>query len=373
MLQTNLSGAIRIISKNPQLLSVGAVMLKNRVMHKLSPSYLNGNVNLPEQITVVVTDICNLRCKMCHYAYSESPGFQLNRHGRMAPALFYKVMAEIPGHPIVTFTGGEPLLHPHIADMISHAVDLNRLTSLTTNGWMLAKRARALCEAGLDLLVVSVDGPPEIHNEIRGRNSFERLQEGIQAILEIIDRPLVFVSMALSNRNTHCLEELYDIAHRWGVDGVNFNHLWMQTHEMVEQYQAAGFGLFTPDEVPWETTPEQVDVVQLANALETLRAKNRGKSTLMVETPPLNRQEIACWYQAPAEFVKWNRTRCAWIRMKVWPDGSVKPCRGWQAGNIAEQHALEIWHSEQYTLFRQVLDEHGTIPLCSRCCYLAHR
>jgi MoaA/NifB/PqqE/SkfB family radical SAM enzyme len=373
MLQTNVRGVIRTISKKPKVLSVGAVVLKNRMRQKLHTTYLNGNVNHPEQITIVVTDICNLRCKMCHYAYSDSPSYQLNRHGQMEPALFKKLMDEIPGRPIVTFTGGEPLFHPGIAGMIGYASRLHRPTSLTTNGWMLAKRAGTLCEAGLDLLVVSVDGPPEIHNEIRGRHSFERLQEGIRVMLSLPNRPLVFVNMTLTDRNTHCLPDFYEIARNWGVDGVNFNHLWMQTHEMIENYQTMGFGFFSPDEVPWETSPEDIVVAQLADALEIVRAKNRGTATLLIETPPLNRAEIACWYQSPAEFVKWGRTRCAWIRMKVWPNGSVKPCRGWQAGNIAEQHAMDIWHGEQFTMFRQVLVEHGTIPLCARCCYLAHR
>ncbi len=373
MYLTNLNGVVRTIAGNPRLIPVAAANLKNRLSHRWRPWKANGKVNHPEQVTIVVTDRCNLRCKMCHYAYSDSPDYQLNRHGPMEPGLYYKLMAEIPGQPIVTFTGGEPLLHPQIAEMIACASRQNRPTSLTTNGWVLARRARELCIAGLDLLVVSVDGPPEIHNEIRGPRSFERLYEGIQAVLAGPDRPLVFVNMTLSDRNIPSIGRMYDMARGWGIDGLNFNHLWMQTQEMIDRYLAQDLGFFLPDVVPWEVDLEMIDVAMLADALEALRARNLGRSFLMVETPHLNREEIARWYRSPAEPVKWDRTRCAWIRMKVWPDGSVKPCRGWQAGNIADEHALDIWHGEKFTAIRQVLSEYGTIPLCTRCCYLAHR
>jgi molybdenum cofactor biosynthesis enzyme MoaA len=79
---------------------------------------------------------------MCQYAFSEAPGYQLNQVGEMPPALFHKLMDEVLGHPIVTFTGGEPLLHPNMADFVVYAKRYGRFCTITTNGWMLEKRAR---------------------------------------------------------------------------------------------------------------------------------------------------------------------------------------------------------------------------------------
>ena len=93
----------------------------------------------------------------------------------------------------------------------------------------------------------------------------------------------------------------------------------------------------------------------------------------MTELPRLSRRQIKIWYRDTARFVKYRSTRCAWTRMKVWPDGKVKPCREWVVGNVAEENAMTIWRSQPYQDFRKLLAEHGTIPICSRCCYMTHR
>jgi MoaA/NifB/PqqE/SkfB family radical SAM enzyme len=323
--------------------------------------------------TLVVTDICNLRCKMCHLAFSDAPGYQLSRVGNMPPELFRKLMDEVPGHPIVTFTGGEALLHPNIAGFIAYAKSRGHFCTLTTNGWMLEKRAKEICESGLDALIVSVDGPREIHNRVRGNKSFERLSAGLDAVLSQPKRPLAFVSMAISDLNHDQLLPTYELARSWGVDGINFNHLWMQTSGMVETYNRARFSIFAADEVAWDIHPEKVDAAQVARALDEIYQRARFSSPLVLQTPDLSRRDIETWYREPERPAKYNSTRCAWIRMRVWPDGEIKPCREWSAGNLGQDHAMEIWNGEKFREFRQLLATRGTLPICARCCYIAHR
>lgn len=367
----NVIGSLYLAQQHPQLIRPFAQHIQHRLAHPIS-KHRHTQVHAPEQITIIVTDICNLRCKMCQYAYSDSPGYQLNQAGHMPPQLFTKIMDELTGFPILTFTGGEPLLNPHIGAFISKAKDKGLVTTLTTNGWMLSKRAEELCQAGLDVLVVSVDGPAEIHDTIRGGKSFSRLASGVQTILQQEKRPIVYVNMTISNLNCGQLLPIYELAKSWGVDGLNFNHLWMQTDEMLTCLHHE-FPDFAADEIAWQVQPEAVDVGQLADQLERIRKLNQFEPMLVTELPKLNRAEIATWYQHPAEFVKYQTTRCAWTRMKIWPDGRIKPCREWVVGNVAEQHLMEIWHSSLFAGFRGLLAEHGVIPLCSRCCYMTHR
>jgi hypothetical protein len=141
---------------------------------------------------------------------------------------------------------------------------------------------------------------------------------------------------------------------------------------MVANHNAR-FALFSADEITWEIHPEQVDPVGLADGLEAVHHRNQGSRLLVTELPNLTRQQIATWYRQPEKFVKFHSTRCAWIRMKVWPDGRVKPCREWSVGNVAEQHALTVWDSPAFRQFRLLLDQHGTLPICARCCYMVHR
>jgi MoaA/NifB/PqqE/SkfB family radical SAM enzyme len=96
-------------------------------------------------------------------------------------------------------------------------------------------------------------------------------------------------------------------------------------------------------------------------------------SLIAIQTPDLGRNDIGVWYREPERFVRYNSTRCAWTRMKVWPDGGVKPCREWQVGNVGQTHAMEVWNGKNFRAFRQLLAARGTLPICARCCYMAHR
>jgi MoaA/NifB/PqqE/SkfB family radical SAM enzyme len=310
---------------------------------------------------------------MCQFASSDSPGFRLNQIGHMKPHVFRKLMDETPGKPLVAFAGGEPLLHPQINEFITHAHAKGCPTWLTTNGWFLAKWAKALCNAGLDFLVVSVDGPPEIHDRIRGRKAFERLAEGLEALLRLPKRPLVFINMAISELNSDQLVNMYDLSVKLGVDGIDYNHLWMQTDEMVREFNAQFASFFHADEVAWKIHPEDINVQQIREAFISIERQSIRNRLIVMQNPLLRQAEIEPWYRQPAHFVKWKTTRCAWNRMRVWPDGGVKGCRGWVVGNITQEHVMDAWNGPLYRSFRRLLVNHGAISLCKRSCDMAHR
>lgn len=372
MISSNVFGVMSLVQHHPGLLYLAGSNLKGRFTHRLLRNDSRELAAAPEQVTVMVTDLCNLRCKMCHFAHNANDSYRLNRQGSMSPGLFYKLIDETPHTRLVSLTGGEPLLHPHLPDFIAYAKKRGRICSLTTNGWYLAERALELCRAGLDILAVSVDGPQAVHDQIRGRRSFQRLEKGLETVLSIEPHPVLFTTFAISNLNHDQLVPAYDQSFRWGVDGTNFNHLWIHTGEMVGEFEnnLAGFDV---DEVRWTIDPGLVDAERLADQLHTIRRLNQGRRFSAAETPFLNRQQIIDWYQKPSQFVKWNTTRCAWIRLKVWPDGAYKPCRGWEVGSIAEQHAMDLWNAPPVRNFRHQLASQGTLPICARCCYIAHR
>lgn len=373
MYPLNVLRSFRLLIRKPRLLSIAILNLWGQLLHLYAKRHIDGQSAPPEQITVVVTDACNLRCHMCQYVFSTSPGFRLNQFGNMAQQVFHKLMDETPGKPLVAFAGGEPLLHPHINSFIAYAHAQGRPTWLTTNGWYLAKQAQAMCDAGLDFLVVSLDGPPEIHNRIRGRKSFELLVEGLDTILRLPKRPVVFVNMAICDLNSDQLLNMYDLTVKLGVDGINYNHLWMQTDELAKAFNAQYASIFTTDKVEWDVHPELVDTQQVTDALASIKRRSWRSPLIVMENPSLSRPESELWYRKPTHFVKWTTTRCAWNRMRVWPDGSVKGCRDWTVGSIVQEHMMDIWNGPRLRSFRQLLATHGTIPICARCCDIAHR
>jgi hypothetical protein len=95
---------------------------------------------------------CNLACTYCNEFDDHSPPVPL-------PLLRARVdrLAALGVHAI-TLSGGEPLLHPDIAEIVAHIRGRGLLASLITNGYLLSQRLiEALNDAGLDYLQLSVD------------------------------------------------------------------------------------------------------------------------------------------------------------------------------------------------------------------------
>jgi MoaA/NifB/PqqE/SkfB family radical SAM enzyme len=69
------------------------------------------------------------------------------------------------GASVIAFSGGEPMLHPQLDDIIRAIRSHGALAGLITNGYFLSpKRIKALNEAGLDFLQISIDNvePDEV-------------------------------------------------------------------------------------------------------------------------------------------------------------------------------------------------------------------
>jgi cyclic pyranopterin phosphate synthase len=139
-------------------------------------------------LRISVTDRCNFRCPYCMPAeiYGESYRFlprpelltfeELERLARL--------FAEL-GTEKIRITGGEPLLRHGLPSLIERlaAVPGIRDLTLTTNGFLLAGQARALADAGLHRVTVSLDSDdPETFGRMSGRDfGPERVLEGIEA------------------------------------------------------------------------------------------------------------------------------------------------------------------------------------------------
>ncbi|BBZ47840.1 GTP 3',8-cyclase MoaA [Mycobacterium parmense] len=116
-------------------------------------------------LRVSLTDRCNLRCTYCMPAEGLKwlPGEQVLCAEELARLL--KIAVTRLGVTSVRFTGGEPLLAPHLEEAVAVAAQLRPRPeiSLTTNGVGLARRAAGLAHAGLDRVNVSLDSVNRRH------------------------------------------------------------------------------------------------------------------------------------------------------------------------------------------------------------------
>ncbi|SIS50401.1 radical SAM/SPASM domain-containing protein [Phaeovulum vinaykumarii] len=144
-----------------------------------------------------LTDACNLRCGYCVYAGTH-PGRPAHGTTQMSPAVAEAAIAEFFAHATQTegplglgFYGGEPLLNRKV---MKFALDLFRsraggreiLPALTTNGTLLNGAAGDILAGNAVAVMVSLDGPPRIHDAQRrlrrGGGSFDRVVANLRAL-----------------------------------------------------------------------------------------------------------------------------------------------------------------------------------------------
>jgi Fe-coproporphyrin III synthase len=84
------------------------------------------------------------------------------------------------GYQVISVSGGEPLMYPGLDEVLSHAKGLGLRTTVTTNGFFTGRQRLKALSSLIDVLAISLDGPPELHNAIRGwARAFERLEAGL--------------------------------------------------------------------------------------------------------------------------------------------------------------------------------------------------
>jgi cyclic pyranopterin phosphate synthase len=111
-------------------------------------------------LRISVTDRCNFRCVYCMPREVFDAGHEFLPHSAILSfeeiARLARIFVDL-GVRKIRLTGGEPLVRKEIQRLVAMLAELPAELTLTTNGSLLAKKARALKEAGLDRVTVSLD------------------------------------------------------------------------------------------------------------------------------------------------------------------------------------------------------------------------
>lgn len=154
-------------------------------------------------LRISLTDLCSLRCTYCMPAEGLS---WLAKAQRLTDAEFVRLarlFTEL-GVDTVRLTGGEPLVHPTVADVAAAIARLPRRpeVSLTTNAVGLASAAPALATAGVARINVSLDTlDRERFAEITRRDKLPDVLTGIAAAKAAGLAPIKINSVLLRNGN----------------------------------------------------------------------------------------------------------------------------------------------------------------------------
>ena len=164
------------------------------------------------------TRACALACVHCRAAAipHRDPDELTTDEGR---ALIDRLAAFGPRPPLLVFTGGDPLRRPDIVELVAHARARGLAPSLTPSGTAAAtaERLRALRDAGLMRLAVSLDGASaESHDAFRGVRGSHRHTLAIVERARALGLPLQ-INTTVSSRTVADLPELARQVETFGV------------------------------------------------------------------------------------------------------------------------------------------------------------
>lgn len=255
----------------------------------------------------------------------------------MPEAIWKKAIAEAApyAHTVIFHFQGEPLLHPQLHQMIAYAHGLKLYTMLSTNGQLLTEEVvRRITDAGLDRIIVSVDGlTEESYAHYRVGGSLSKTLSGIRYLSDYKRQRGVGPEIVMQ-----CLY-LASNEQDWAAMRSRYKELGADRLEM----KTAQFYAYETGHPDMPTDPRYSRYVRQSDG------RYRLKKRLS------------------------NRCYRLWSGCVVTADGAVLPCcfdkdHRYVLGRITDASLPHIMHSDAADRFRlRVLTERKNIAICTNC------
>ena len=159
-------------------------------------------VSHPVLCNYYVTYRCNATCSFCDIWERPSPYVTVENVRDNVRDL------KRLGVRVIDFTGGEPLLHRQLDELLRESKRAGLITTVTTNGLLYPKYAERL-RGLVDMLHFSLDSPiAEEHDQSRGVKCFDRVMESIRIARQLGERPDIIFTVF--EHNTHQIKQLYE-------------------------------------------------------------------------------------------------------------------------------------------------------------------
>ncbi|HEY6065804.1 MAG TPA: radical SAM protein [Thermoanaerobaculia bacterium] len=378
--------------------------------HLDSPSA--DNLPMPTFLQLRVTNLCNLRCPMCGqwgdtgiYRSDRSPSAATDgeqERSRIKELIGLKRQLALddyvglldqvaPFQPIVSLFGGEPFLYPDLIPLVREIKKRDLTCTVITNGGRLEKHARELVLAGIDSIAVSIDGPPEVHNRIRGQaDSFERAAAGVRAVARFREEfglavPMLIAIVPITELNLAEIAPAIDALRDLPIDTINVGLRWFVPKEAGERYEQVmketfgvraeswkGFDFSWPENGNGEShTKHMTDLVKLLKTLRRRRYLDSAAGKPWISfVPNVRPDEVPAYFTDFGQVFGHSLCPVAWYFAQVEPDGEVCFCGDFPdyfIGNVRKEPFTDIWRGEKAQKFRAKLAKEP-LPICNRCC-----
>ena len=310
-----------------------------------------------------VHEHCNCRCLMCDI-WQRKDGRELD----LANFTRHRESLTRLGVRQVVLTGGEPLLHRDFARLCNFLRECGVRVTLLTTGLLLSKYAATVGD-GVDEIIVSLDGPEAVHNEVRRvKDAYRLIGRGIQEIRERKRQMPVHGRSTVQKANHDRLRQTVAGAKSVGLDSISFLAADVTS-------QAFNRDLVWPTDRQNQVALSLTEVKALENEVEVLIRENADDidTRYIVESPTKLRRIVRRFREQLGEFAPIApRCNAPWVSAVIEVDGSVRPCFFHEkVGNVAIDDLEKVINGEQALRFRASLDIE-TNPTCRRCVCSLH-
>ena len=317
------------------------------------------------KVYIEPTNCCNLECRTCIRNVWDEP------LGQMNSLTFDRIVEGLRSFsppPTIFFGGfGEPLAHPDIVEMVVKAKSLGSNVELITNGTMLTpETSRALINADLDMLWVSIDGAtPESYADVRLGAALPEVMANLKHFRDIrIEEHLltpeigiVFVAM---RRNITDLPSVLRIGSQLDVMRFLVTNVLPYSEELKGEilYSQAMMDILyqPPLQVPHVKLPK-IDIYQIVRD-QLYRALRNGGQSVSIGGTILGEESDRC------PFIENGVTAISW-------EGNLSPClplmhnffsfvderkrfsRRYVVGNVVDRNLNDLWNKPEYVALRE--------------------
>jgi len=276
-----------------------------------------------------LTERCNLRCTHCYQEGSATSEMDFDEiKGAFADVRemleSWSDLYEIQFQSSFNITGGEPFLRRDLFSILDEGAAGGFELYLLTNGTLIdAQNARSLRDAGIKGVQVSLEGPKEVHEAVRGKDSFGRALEGIG---HLVDQKIpVTLNVTLSEVNVDHFAAIMDLAADLRVPNVGFSRLVPS---------GRGIGLLG----------SMLAADRLEDAYGKIFSDSR-EGLEVVTGDPVAAQMGEGVAPDEAESVPNGGCAAGVSGLTILPDGTITPCRRLNIpiGNILGDSLREVW------------------------------
>ncbi len=273
-----------------------------------------------------ITNRCNLNCIYCHCEGEErAKEVSTDKIAKKEiSAEFIIAIARVASDYFdirqIKFSGGEPLMRADLADIVQGMRDIEDNISVTTNGVFLGKYARALADAGLDRVNVSLDSINEEKYDFItcSRNNLHSVIDGIHSAIDAGLTPVKLNMVLLNGINEDEVVDMMDFVRECnkrgagaGGEGEGGESVILQLIELIPSF---GAGPHTMSKYTVDFSKLESELKTKASAIKTRRLQHRRKYfvdgvEVEVVHPIVNTEFCA---------------NCS--RLRITSDGKIKPC-----------------------------------------------